>query len=67
MSVFLETSLGELVIDLFVREAPMACFNFIQMCKMKHYNDALVLFMQKDFICRVEKLDPLAPTSKPLD
>ena len=27
---------------------------------MKFYNDALVTFMQKDFIMKVQKLDPLA-------
>ena len=26
---------------------------------MKFYNDALVTFMQKDFIAKIEKLDPL--------
>ena len=67
MSVYLETSKGELVIDLFVDKAPKACFNFIEMCKMKFYNDALVLFMQKDFICRVEKLDPLSSKTKPVE
>ena len=62
MSVFLETSKGEIVIDLFVDKAPKACFNFIKMCQMKFYNDALVTFMQKDFLMKVEKLDPI--TSK---
>jgi peptidyl-prolyl cis-trans isomerase-like 4 len=58
MSVYLETSKGDIVIDLFVEKAPKTCFNFIQMCQMKFYNDALVTFMQKDFIAKVEKLDP---------
>ena len=63
MSVFLETSKGEIVIDLFVDKAPKACFNFLQLCQMKFYNDALVTFMQKDFICKVEKLDPFASSA----
>ena len=63
MSVFLETSKGEIVIDLFVDKAPRACFNFLQLCQMKFYNDALVTFMQKDFICKVEKLDPFASSA----
>ena len=64
MSVFLETSKGEIVIDLFVEKAPKACFNFIQMCQMKFYNDALVTFMQKDFIMKVQKLNPLATSTR---
>ena len=64
MSVFLETSKGDIVIDLFVEKAPKACFNFIQMCDMKFYNDALVTFMQKDFIMKVQKLNPLATSTR---
>lgn len=67
MSVFLETSQGEIVIDLFVDKAPLACFNFLKMCQMKFYNDALFLFVQKDFICRVDKLDPLSIKSRVLN
>ena len=67
MSVLLETSKGEIVIDLFIDKAPNACFNFIKMCEMKFYNDALFPFVQKDFICSVEKLDPLSAKTKPIN
>ena len=50
MSVLLETSLGDVVIDLFTDEAPMACFNFIQLCQMKFYNSSLFHGVQKDYI-----------------
>ena len=66
MSVFLETSKGEIVIDLFYKQAPRTCFNFVQMCQMKFYNDALFTFVQKDFIYKVEKLDPLSDKPKPI-
>lgn len=33
MAVLLETSKGDLVIDLFVDEAPVACRNFLKLCK----------------------------------
>lgn len=33
MAVLLETSKGDVVIDLMVEEAPMACKNFIKLCK----------------------------------
>lgn len=33
MSVLIETSIGDLVVDLFVDEAPNACKNFLKLCK----------------------------------
>lgn len=37
MSVLLETSLGELVIDLEVEKCPKTCENFLKLCKVKYY------------------------------
>lgn len=33
MAVLLETSKGDLVIDLYVDDAPLACKNFLKLCK----------------------------------
>lgn len=52
MSVALETSLGDIVIDLFHTKAPHACFNFLKLAVMKYYNDSLINSMQKDYICQ---------------
>ncbi|KAJ3345698.1 hypothetical protein HDU83_003844 [Entophlyctis luteolus] len=45
MSVLLEasriTSLGDIVIDLYVEKAPVACTNFLKLCKAKKFNYAL--------------------------
>ncbi|KAJ3006552.1 UNVERIFIED_CONTAM: Peptidyl-prolyl cis-trans isomerase cyp6 [Siphonaria sp. JEL0065] len=41
MSVLLETSLGDIVIDLHVKQAPIACTNFLKLCKLKRYNYSL--------------------------
>ncbi|KAI8854024.1 cyclophilin-like domain-containing protein [Chytridium lagenaria] len=41
MSVLLETSLGDIVIDLYVKKAPRACTNFLKLCKAKYYNFSL--------------------------
>ena len=54
MSVLLETSKGEIVIDLFVDKSPNACFNFLKLCQMKFYNDALFKSVQKDHITQVQ-------------
>jgi len=41
MSVVLETSVGDLVVDLYYKAAPQAARNFIKLCKQKFYNGAL--------------------------
>lgn len=56
MSVLLETSLGDIVIDLFCEKCPLASKNFIKLCKMKFYNNALFFDVQKNYITRI--LDP---------
>ena len=38
MSVLLETSLGDLVIDLEVEACPRTCENFLKLCKVYYYN-----------------------------
>jgi len=41
MSVLLETSLGDIVIDLHTEACPLACRNFLKLCKIKYYNYSL--------------------------
>jgi peptidyl-prolyl cis-trans isomerase-like 4 len=53
MSVLLETSAGELVIDLFVEEAPLATKNFIKLCKIKYYHGCLFFNVQANYIAQV--------------
>ena len=48
MSVLLETSKGDLVIDLFLDEAPQACENFLKLCKIKYYNNCLFHSLQQN-------------------
>lgn len=52
MAVLIETSLGDLVFDLLVDEAPKACTNFLKLCKIKYYNNCLIHTVQKDYICQ---------------
>lgn len=48
MSVLLETSLGDIVIDLFVKEAPEHCYNFIKLAEVKYYNNCIFFEVQKN-------------------
>ncbi|EFP12647.1 CRE-SIG-7 protein [Caenorhabditis remanei] len=38
MAVLIETTLGDLIIDLFVKERPRCSLNFLKLCKKKYYN-----------------------------
>ncbi|XP_056422742.1 peptidyl-prolyl cis-trans isomerase-like 4 [Hyla sarda] len=50
MAVLLETTVGDIVIDLYTEERPRACLNFLKLCKIKYYNYCLVHNVQRDFI-----------------
>lgn len=52
MAVLLETSLGNIVIDLYTKEAPKTCLNFLKLCSIKYYNNCLFHSVQKDFIAQ---------------
>eukprot|EP01069_Polyplicarium_translucidae_P011670 Polyplicarium_translucidae@DN421_c0_g1_i1.p1 len=52
MSVLLETNVGDLVFDLLVDSAPKNCSNFLKLCKIKRYNNALFFSVEKNFIVR---------------
>ena len=38
MSVLIETSLGNVVIDLWTDDCPRTCLNFLKLCKVKFFN-----------------------------
>ncbi|EAW10902.1 PPIL4 family peptidylprolyl isomerase [Aspergillus clavatus NRRL 1] len=65
MSVLLETSLGDVVIDLLVDDSPKACENFLKLCKVKYYNFSPVHSVQKNFTFQTG--DPLGPDSPESD
>ncbi|KUI72525.1 Peptidyl-prolyl cis-trans isomerase-like 4 [Cytospora mali] len=65
MSVLLETSAGDIVIDLLVDYAPKLCENFLKLCKVKYYNYAPVHSVQKNFSFQTG--DPLGPLSSQSD
>lgn len=52
MSVVIETTLGDLTVDLFLTERPQACLNFLKLCKLKYYNYNLFHTIQAGFIAQ---------------
>ncbi|KAK0618843.1 peptidyl-prolyl cis-trans isomerase-like 4 [Immersiella caudata] len=65
MSVLLETSAGDIVIDLLVDYAPKMCENFLKLCKVKYYNFSPIHSIQKSFSFQTG--DPLGPLSAQSD
>lgn len=65
MSVLLETSAGDIVVDLLVDYAPKLCENFLKLCKLKYYNFAPIHSVQKNFSFQTG--DPLGPLSAQSD
>ncbi|KAL2650997.1 hypothetical protein R1flu_019125 [Riccia fluitans] len=52
MAVQLETSLGEIVVDLHCDQCPLTCKNFLKLCKIKYYNNCIFHDVKKDFIAQ---------------
>lgn len=50
MSVLLETSVGDIIIDLYTDQCPNTCRNFLKLCKVKYYNGVVFHNVQKDYI-----------------
>ncbi|KAJ1326217.1 peptidyl-prolyl cis-trans isomerase-like 4 [Microdochium nivale] len=65
MSVLLETSAGDIVIDLLVEYAPRECENFLKLCKIKYYNFSPIHSVQQNF--SFQSGDPLGPASTQSD
>lgn len=52
MAVVLETTLGDLTIDLYIKQRPKACLNFLKLCKIKYYNFNLFHTVNQNFIAQ---------------
>ncbi|XP_063701834.1 peptidyl-prolyl cis-trans isomerase sig-7 [Culicoides brevitarsis] len=52
MSVVIETTIGDITVDLFLKERPRACLNFLKLCRLKYYNYNLFHTIQEQFIAQ---------------
>ncbi|XP_043466755.1 peptidyl-prolyl cis-trans isomerase-like 4 [Leptopilina heterotoma] len=52
MAVVIETTIGDFTVDLFIKERPQTCKNFLKLCKMKYYNWNLFHSVQSNFIAQ---------------
>ena len=51
MSVVVETTIGDLTVDLYTKERPKASLNFIKLCKLKKFNMNLFHMVQPNTVC----------------
>eukprot|EP00170_Pyropia_yezoensis_P001396 contig_6174_g1400 len=52
MSVLIETSLGDVVIDVDTVRAPVTAANFLALCTLKYYNNCIFHRVERDFIAQ---------------
>ncbi|PIK52796.1 putative peptidyl-prolyl cis-trans isomerase-like 4-like [Apostichopus japonicus] len=52
MAVLLETTMGDIVVDLYPEERPRCCLNFLKLCKMKYYNFNIFHSVQRSFMAQ---------------
>ena len=50
--MLIETSAGDLVVDLFTDDTPIAAKNFLKLCKVKYYHACLFFNVQPNFIAQ---------------
>lgn len=58
MSVVIETTIGDIIVDLYTKERPNTCLNFLKLCKIKFYNLCIFYKIEKNFIAQAG--DPTA-------
>uniref|UniRef100_A0A0P4VTD5 peptidylprolyl isomerase n=1 Tax=Rhodnius neglectus TaxID=72488 RepID=A0A0P4VTD5_9HEMI len=52
MAVVIETTVGDITVDLYTEERPQTCKNFLKLCKIKYYNFCLFHSIQANFIAQ---------------
>lgn len=52
MAVVIETTLGDITVDLYLEQRPVTCLNFLKLCKMKYYNFNLFHSIRSGFIAQ---------------
>ena len=52
MSVVIETTIGDITVDLFVKERPRTVINFLKLCQIKYFNFCKFHLIQRNFIAQ---------------
>jgi peptidyl-prolyl cis-trans isomerase SDCCAG10 len=54
--VVVKTSYGDIDIELWPKEAPLACRNFVQLCMEGYYDNTLIHRIIKDFMVQMVRI-----------
>ena len=52
MSVIIETTVGDVIVDLYTEQRARSCFNFLKLCKLKYYNFCRFHSIQENFVAQ---------------
>ncbi|KAI6648471.1 Peptidyl-prolyl cis-trans isomerase-like 4 [Oopsacas minuta] len=52
MSVIIETTVGDIIVDLYPEERANSCYNFLKLCKLKYYNFCRFHCIQENFVAQ---------------
>ena len=52
MSVIIETTVGDVIVDLYTEERAKSCYNFLKLCKLKYYNFCRFHCIQENFVAQ---------------
>ena len=64
MSVLLETTMGDLVIDLYTESRPRCCVNFLKLCKAKYYKHGLHIKLRHGMLSETDRNATLATNTR---
>lgn len=53
MSVVIETTVGDITVDLYTKERQKCSFNFLKLCKIRYYNYCLIKEIQKNSYVKI--------------
>lgn len=52
MAVVVETTVGDFTIDLYIKDRPRTCLNFLKLCKQHYYNFNLLFSIERNFVAQ---------------
>merc|ERR1711990_366161 len=53
MSILLETTLGDIFIELYTNHCPISCENFIKLCKIRYFNHCTLFSVDRNYITQI--------------
>nr|CAG4648046.1 EOG090X0971 [Moina brachiata]SVE93113.1 EOG090X0971 [Moina brachiata] len=52
MALIIETTKGDMIVDLYTKARPKTCMNFLKLCKIKYFNFNTFHQVERNFLCQ---------------